>query len=123
MQAGIVSVLALLYVVFPTVNKFYWLLSVITAQLALLVYIALFSAAIKLSYSKPDVKRHFRIPGKRKGLWTVCLSGGLSCLVVMLLGFLPPHQVPVGSVFIYELMLIGGVVISCLIPFLIYKKQ
>lgn len=122
-QAVIVSFLALLYVVFPTVNKSFWLFSVVTAQLALLVYIALFASAIKLSYSKPDVKRHFQIPGKKKGLWTVCLSGGITCLIVMLFGFLPPKQIPVDNVLIYELMLIGGVAVSCLIPFLIYKKR
>lgn len=122
-QAGIVSFLSLLYVVFPTVNKSFWLLSVVTAQLALLVYVALFAAAIKLSYSKADVVRHFRIPGKKVGIWIVCLVGGISCFVVMGLGFIPPSQVPVENIFRYEIILFLGMAIACIVPFLIYKKR
>lgn len=122
-QAIIVTLLALLYVIFPTVNKSYWLLSVITAQLALLVYVALFATALKLHHAKPDVKRSYRIPGKKVGIWTVCLLGGGSSLVVMFLGFIPTEQVPVDRLLSYELMLIGGMAIACLLPFLIYRRR
>jgi len=121
-QALIVSGLALIYVIFPTVNKSFWILSVITAQLALLVYVFLFAAALKLFHHKPDVKRHFRIPGKKVGIWTVCLLGGGSSLIVMALGFFPPGQISIRSVLSYELMLITGMVATCAIPFWIYKK-
>lgn len=122
-QAPIVSLLALIYVIFPSVNKSFWILSVITAQLGLLVYVILFSAAIKLFYSKAHVKRHFRIPGKKKGIWITCLFGGGSCLVVMFLGFIPPEQISFRSILNYELILVGGMALSCLIPFWIYKKK
>lgn len=122
-QAVIVSFLALLYVIFPTVNKSFWLLSVVTAQLALLVYIALFAAAIKLSYTKADVPRYFRIPGKKVGLWTVCLTGAVSCLVVLCLGFIPTEQIAIKNILKYELMLIGGMFFACVVPLLIYRKR
>ncbi|MDN3506013.1 MAG: APC family permease [Simkaniaceae bacterium] len=123
LQAAIVSVLAFMYAIFPTINKSFWLLSVITAQLAMLVYIALFTAAIKLHYSKPDVARHFTIPGKKYGIWTVCLLGIVSCLTVFFLGFLPSKQVPTGNVWLYEMMLVGGMLLSCLIPLWISRKK
>ncbi|HSX03350.1 MAG TPA: APC family permease [Rhabdochlamydiaceae bacterium] len=122
-QAVIVSLLCLLFILLPTVNSSFWLLSVITAQVALLVYIALFAAAVKLHYSKPDVPRHFRIPGKKFGVWTVSGFGILSCFAVFLFGFLPPAQVPFQNLFLYELILICGIVICCGLPLLIIKKR
>ncbi len=122
-QAVIVSLLCLLFILLPTVNSSFWLLSVITAQLALLVYIALFAAAIKLHYSKPDVPRHFRIPGKKWGIWSVCSIGILCCLLVFLFGFIPTSQVTFQSIFYYELTLIGGILVCCAIPLFLVKKS
>ncbi len=122
-QAVIVSLLCLLFILLPTVNSSFWLLSVITAQLALIVYIVLFAAAVKLHYSKPDVTRHFRIPGKKFGIWSVCSIGTLCCLAVLLFGFFPPAQVPFQNLFVYELILIGGILLCCGIPLLIIKKR
>ena len=93
-QAVIVSILSLAFLLLPTVNSSFWLLSTMTAQLALVCYVALFAAAFKLHYSKADVFRRFRIPGKKVGIWTVCLSGSLCCLLVVLLGFLPRATFP-----------------------------
>jgi amino acid transporter len=122
-QAVIVSLLSLVFILMPTVNSSYWFLSVITAQLALIVYIVLFAAALKLHYHKPDVPRHFRVPGKRKGMWIVCVTGALCCFAVILFGFLPPSQVPVGNVFLYELALLAGIFICCSAPHFIYRAS
>lgn len=122
-QAVVVSFLALFYVVFPTINKSFWLLSLVTAQLALLVYVILFAAAIKLSYTKPHIKRHFKIPGNKIGIWITCLLGGTSCLVVMGFGFIPPAKIPVENAFRYELLLFAGIFFACITPFLLFKKK
>lgn len=122
-QALIVSLLSLLFILLPTVNSSYWLLSIITAQLALLVYMALFAAALKLYYSKPHVERSYRVPGKKVGIWSVCLLGIISCIVVILLGFLPPSQVPFKNIFIYETILFGGMALCCVLPLIIIKKR
>ena len=68
-QGVIVTVLSLVFVLLPTVNGSFWILSVITAQLALVVYILLFASAIKLHYSKSEVKRSYVVPGKSFGMW------------------------------------------------------
>lgn len=122
-QAIIVSLLCLLFILLPTVNSSFWLLSVITAQVALVVYMVLFAAAVKLHYSKADVPRHFRIPGKKLGIWTVCSVGILCCLLVFFFGFLPPAQVPFQNVLLYEFILVGGILICCGLPLLIVKKR
>ncbi|MES2272780.1 MAG: APC family permease [Chlamydiota bacterium] len=122
-QAIIVSFLSLVFILMPTVNSSYWILSVITAQLALLVYMALFAAALKLHYRHPLVERSFRIPGKKWGIWVVCTLGACSSLAVILFGFLPPEQVPFQSVFSYECMLIFGIAVCCLIPLYFIRRS
>jgi amino acid transporter len=121
-QAGLVSLLCLLFILLPTVNSSYWLLSVITAQLALIAYMILFAAAVKLHHSKPDVRRHFTIPGKRWGVWSVCSLGALCCFIVLLFGFLPPAQVPFHNVLLYELVLAGGIIICGGAPLLLLRS-
>ncbi len=122
-QAIVVSVLSLAFLLFPTVNSSFWLLSAMTAQLALICYIALFASALKLHYHRPNVFRRFRVPGKKVGIWTVCLSGSLCCLLVILLGFLPPSEIPFHSVVIYEAILIGGMALFCLLPYFLYSRK
>ena len=122
-QALIVSLLSLLFILMPTINASYWILSVITAQLALLVYIALFAAGLKLHYHKAETRRAFRVPGKKFGIWLVCSMGALSSLVVILFGFWPPSIVPFQSVFLYECILIAGIAACCLAPLYLMKKR
>lgn len=122
-QAVLVSILCLAFLLFPSVNSSFWLLSAMTAQLALICYIALFAAAIKLHYSRPLVFRRFRIPGKKFGIWTVCLAGALSSFFVILLGFIPPNEVPFQSVVGYEAILIGGMALFCVIPYFLYSGK
>ncbi len=122
-QALLVSLLSLVFILMPTVNSSYWILSVITAQLALLVYMALFAAGIKLYYYKPHTNRPFRIPGKKLGIWLVCGVGALCSFVVILFGFLPPSVVPFQSVFLYESILIGGIAVCSLAPLYLIKRN
>ena len=121
-QAAIVSLLCLVFILMPTVNSSYWILSVMTAQLALLVYMALFASAIKLHYSKPHVARSFRIPGKKWGMWIASTLGILSCAAVIIFGFFPPSQVPYQSILFYEFILVAGMAICCAIPLYLIKR-
>lgn len=122
-QAILVSSLCLSFILMPTVNSSYWILSVITAQLALLVYMGLFAAALRLHHRKPHVGRSFRIPGGRLGVHLVCFSGLCICFSVILIGFIPPAQIPFSNTFLYEATLILGIVIACSVPFLLGRKR
>ena len=64
LQAMIFSVLCSVFIIMPTVSSSFWLLSAMTAQLALLSYAIMFAAAIRLRYQPP--------PSEDGGLQNAC---------------------------------------------------
>jgi amino acid transporter len=119
-QGVIVTVLCAVFLIMPTVNSSYWVLSNLTAQLALIFYILMFAAAIRLRHKQSHVKRAYRIPGGLMGTAIVCGIGIVTCVVAIIIGFLPPSQVAVGNIGIYEAILVGGIIVCCLPPFILY---
>jgi glutamate:GABA antiporter len=119
-QGFIVTFLCILFFVMPSVKSSYWLLSNLTAQLALIFYMLLFAAAIRLHHKCFKVVRAFKIPGGKWGVWLVSGVGILSCLGAILLGFLPPSQLTIGSTWQYECILVTGITACCLPPFLFH---
>jgi len=104
----------------PTVSSSYWGLTAMTAQLAMFVYIALFAAALWLRYKRPNVERPYTIPFGMFGMWVTCVLGLVSCFVAIGLGFFPPSQLTIGSVTVYELILVVGMVVLSVPPLIIY---
>lgn len=122
-QAIVFTVLCTIFLLMPTINSSYWILSVLSAQCALGVYILIFAAVIRLRYSHPDVKRSFVIGGGKIGVWLVGVMGIIACLLTILLGFLPPSQIETGNIVKYELILVGGIILLNIPPFLLAKKE
>ncbi len=119
-QFFLVLTISCLYLFYPHISTAYWILSDITAQLALLFYIILFISAIKLRYTQRHSQGTYRIPGKRNaGMWITATVAIAVCVTVMLLGFIRPEAIPTGNVFIYELFLIGGTVVFAFSPLLV----
>ena len=112
---------ASLFLFFPGFNAAYWLLTAITAELAVIFYILLFATLIKLKFSSPDVKRPYTIPGGKAGVITVGGVGILTSLFVFIVGLLPPEQIEIISAFDYELVLISGIVVACVLPFILHS--
>lgn len=104
------------FILMPTISGGFWVLTDITSILALLVYVAMFSAAIRLRYKFPHQPRAFKIPGGKIGLWAVCLTGLVTCLLAVMIGFMPPAQIQVGGVMRYEVIIISGVLLGCFAP-------
>lgn len=119
-QGIIVTLLCTIFLVMPTVNSSYWVLSNLTAQLALLFYILMFAAALRLHYKCSHVKRAFKIPGGTLGIWLVCSLGIMTCTGAIIVGFLPPSQIEVGKIATYEAILIFGIVLFCAPPFILH---
>lgn len=123
LQGIIFTLLSTLFIFMPSINSSYWALSAITAQLALIVYLGLFSAGIYLRYKAPDVHRAYKIPFGNIGMWIVAGVGIVASLFGIALGFIPPDEIPVGSLINYEAIIIAGMLIFCLPPFFLYKSS
>lgn len=123
LQWIIVVILCCLFLLFKTISTWYWILSDLTAQLALLFYIILFAAAIRLRYKTPANPNAFRIPGGNIGIWIVGMVGILACVGAIILGFIPPESIKISSVALYEGILIGGIILFLLIPIWISRKN
>lgn len=122
-QAIIFTILSSAFILLHSINAAYWMLSDLCAQMALLVYVFMFAAAIKLRYSKPNQPRGYTVPGGNIVMWLLSVIGILCCLTAITIGFVPPTQIPVGDVFIFESFLIGGLILFVLIPWFLSKRH
>jgi len=122
-QAIIFTLLTCIFVLFKTINAAYWMLSAMCAQMALLVYVFMFAAVIKLRYSKPNHRGSYRIPGGLAGIWFVAGTGLICCTLTILIGFIPPAEVTIKNVALFERFLVGGLIIFTLAPWVITKKE
>lgn len=122
-QALIFSLLSSIFILSDSINAAYWMLSDLSAQMALMVYVIMFAAAIKLRYSKPDHPRGYTIPGGNIVMWLISGIGIVCCVAAMVVGFIPPSQIPMKNVFFFEGFLIGGLVLFVLIPWLLAKRH
>lgn len=120
-QWGIVIVLCVLFVFFKSFNTWYWILSDLSAQFALLFYILVFAASIRLRYITEKKDDTYRIPGGNIGIWITGLVGIAACLFAIIVGLIPPSDMHITYVGWYEAVLIGGCIIACAIPLMIYK--
>jgi len=123
LQWVVVTILCCLFLFFKDISTWYWILSVLTAQLALLFYIILFAAAIRLRYKTPPNPKAYRIPGGNIGIWIVGCMGIFACVSVIVLGFIPPDTINIPNTGVYEGLLIGGILIFTLIPLLIKGRK
>lgn len=123
-QGGVVTLLSVLFVLLPSVQAAYQIISQLTIILYLLMYILMFAAAIYLRYKEPNTIRTFRIPGgKTFGMWAIGGLGLIGSVLACALSFIPPSQIAVGSPALYVGILILGTVIFAGIPFFIYAKR
>ena len=123
-QGVIVTILGLLFVVMPSVQSFYQILSQLTVLLYLIMYMMMFAAAITLRYKLPQMERPFRLGAKGNGLmWLLGGLGFCGSLLAFVLSFIPPSQISVGSNKVWFLVLIIGAILFVGIPFIIYASR
>ena len=117
-QGLITTLIALLYAFIPDVSSAYWIFSVITTQVYLIMYLLMFVAAIRLRRTHPDHPRGYRAPM----LVGMCGVGFASSLAALLIGFVPPSQFESGNVGVYIVIVAGGALgLGLLVPYLFYR--
>ncbi len=103
-QAMIVTLLFSAYILLPSVNASYWVLSSMSSQLALAYYILLFIAGYKL------------LKGDAKGwVFGLLVLGVITSIIGIAVGFLPPSNIEgFASIFHYEVP-----ILVCLLVFML----
>ncbi|WP_028660035.1 APC family permease [Nocardioides insulae] len=117
-QGVLTTAIGLMYALIPDVSSAYWIFSVITTQVYLIMYLLMFVAAIQLRRKHPEHPRGYRAPM----LVGLCGIGFAASLAALLVGFIPPSQFGGGNPIIYLLIVGGGALgLGLLVPFLFYK--
>lgn len=122
-QGIVVTLLSLVYLLTPTVSSAFFLLTDLTVILYLVMYVLLFAAAIHLRYKKPDVKRVYKIPGGKWGIWLVGGLGMIGAMFAIFVGFFPPAQLPFKNPGFYFAFLGVGVILALILPQIIYGMR
>lgn len=124
-QAILVSLFCLVFLFEPTINGFYWFLTALSTELYMIMYVLMFCAGLKLHYTYVDRPKTFKIPGGQFGMWTVSILGLLGAITTIIVSFIPPDNVNVGSSARYLLMISLGNIftISPLGFFYFYQKK
>lgn len=119
-QGVLTTGFALMFILIPSVNSAYWILSALTTQVIIVMYLLMFAALIKLRYSQPDTPRAYTIPGGKPGVWVV--SGvALGALVFsFVIGLLPPEGTKASMPVYVSGMFLATLVLSVGVPALFY---
>jgi glutamate:GABA antiporter len=117
-QGLVTTVIALFYAFIPDVSSAYWIFSVITTQVYLIMYLLMFVAAVRLRRKEPDHPRGYRAPM----LVGLCGIGFAASLAALLVGFIPPSQFGSGNTGLYVVIVGGGALgLGLLVPYLFYR--
>jgi amino acid transporter len=121
LQGGLGSLFVLMFLLVPSINTSYWMLTALTTQIVVMMYMLVFAAAIRLRYTQPHAYRPYMIPGGKTGIWIVAGMGLAGCAFGLLIGFIPPTGVKHWATPVYIAAMAAGIVICSLPPFIIEK--
>ena len=117
-QAIVITVIALLYAFIPTVSRAYWIFAAMATQVYLVMYVLMFIAAMRLRRSQPDHPRGYRAPA----LGLLCMVGGVSSVVALVIGFVPPSQLGHTSPLVYAVLILAGILALGVLPPLLLDR-
>ena len=123
LQGGIVTLLCLLYA-FVDMNSVFYIATVLSAQLYLVMYVLMFVSAIVLRYTRPNVERPFKIPGGKPGMWLVAGTGAFVGTAGIFILFTPPDDpnMPMDPLW-FVVLTISFFIVAMLVPFLVYAVR
>lgn len=120
-QGAIGTLFALLFLFEPTISTSYWILSALTTQLLVIMYVLMFGAVIKLRYTQPDRPRPYKIPGGKLGVWIMAGLGIAGCVFAFYVGFVPPSQISTGNHTLYICLMVAFTAVLALPPLVIAR--
>jgi glutamate:GABA antiporter len=117
-QGAVITVIALLYAFIPSVSHAYWIFAVMATQVYLIMYVLMFIAAIRLRRSQAGHPRGYRAPA----LGLLCLTGAVSSVAALVIGFIPPSQFGHLNTFAYVALILAGILAIGIVPPLLMDR-
>ena len=117
-QAVIATVAAAPFAFLPDPSTAFVMLATLAVSLYLVMYLLMFAAAIKLRYSHPGIKRPFRVPGGKAGMWIVAGVGFGASIFALAVGLKRPDDLSVESV-LWGAVVGGGLILGVVLGFAI----
>ncbi len=93
-QALLVSLICLLFLLLPNIGEFFWFLTALSTELYMLMYILMFCSGIKLL--------------KSSAKWVFSLFGLTGSIVTIIISFFPPPHIDIGSPMRYLFLIVIG---------------
>lgn len=122
-QALIVTASSFVILHMPTISASFWILTALSAQSYLVMYVLMFIAAIRLKYSKPHVPRAYKVPYDKKGMWFFASLGIFASVLAIIIGFVPPESIEVGSLEFYVGFLLLSLTLMICFPLILYQMK
>lgn len=117
LQAIVTTILSAAYVYMPSVNSAFWLLSNLTSQFTVMMWILVFISAIVIQFRYANTPRPFKTPGGKLVMCAISGLGAIVCAIVLGVSYIPPDTVvTAGGVVRYETALIGGLLVFSILP-------
>lgn len=121
-QGIVVTFLAFIMVLMPSVQSFYQILSQLTCILYLIAYMLMFASSIKLRYSMKNAPRPYRLGKHGNGvMWLIGGVGFVGSALAFVFSFFPPAQISMGSTSVWFTVLILGTICFVVLPFIILR--
>ena len=125
LQAVVVSIMSMIFVLIPTVNGAYWFLTNLSVEIYMVVYLLMFIGAIVIEFKYPQRDRLYGWLKPRAAILSVYMMGVIGCLVTIYIGAFPPTNINIGSPAKYQLYFWLGIAVCMvpLIPLYIYQNR
>ena len=122
LQGVVVSLVSLVFFLMPSINGSYWLLLDLSTEVYVIMYLLMFITALKLFCNSTT---RWITPGGKKIAYSLTTLGLLGCIITLVIGFIPPHNVDVGSPLHYILLFSTGLCLLISPAFMLirYKKM
>ena len=114
MQAILVSLTSTYFILMPKLSGAYWLLTALSTELYVSMYLLMFLAAIWLFIKTGLVSKLLQRIGGKWALFALSTAGIIGCVITLAVGFIPPSSsthIGIGSASNYHIKFLLGLAI------------
>ncbi|MGL6153576.1 MAG: tyrosine-tyramine antiporter [Cetobacterium sp.] len=120
-QAAVITLVSLLYIVVPAINTGFIIILMLTTILYCIVYILILISEIVLKYKMPEVHRSTPVPGGKIGMWITVILAFIGVITTIIVSVIPNSDIPQNLHTASILIQVLGTVILVVLPLLIFK--